>query len=229
MTDRPTEFDQMEIDPYADDDGRIGVSFDAEVGLHVAALLGDAVSWLEPSDDLGDAVVARIEAEMSEAATAAAPLDAEEGVAPVSRRRTATPAIIGVAAGLMLLFVGILALSAISGAPEAPAVAIDLVPTGEILDVEGSIEITETSSGLRVDLDAASLPRRASGDFYEGWLRLDDGRVVPIGTFNEGADVTLWAGVDLERVDELTISLGTAADASAPGASGRVVFKVDLP
>ena len=59
-----------------------------------------------------------------------------------------------------------------------------------------------------------ALPRRGGGScstppgcrdsttaqFYEAWLKDADGVLVPIGTFNEGVDVVLWAGVSPEAV-----------------------------
>jgi hypothetical protein len=46
-----------------------------------------------------------------------------------------------------------------------------------------------------IELDATGLPRLDRGRFYQAWLRNADGVLVPIGTFNEGQKVTLWAGV----------------------------------
>ncbi len=106
----------------------------------------------------------------------------------------------------------------------------ELVPTGLVPDVEGTIEVTELDGGLQIELDAPSLPRRVHGAFYEGWLRLADDRLVPVGTFQTGIDVTLFAGIDLDDVTELVIALGEAS----PGDGARsgpddVVLKADLP
>lgn len=59
----------------------------------------------------------------------------------------------------------------------------------------GEATLTKTSSGWRIQLHASGLPRRAGGRFYEASLRNADGLQVPIGTFNEATNVTLWAGV----------------------------------
>ena len=37
-------------------------------------------------------------------------------------------------------------------------------------------------------------PASTNGRFYEAWLRDAAGVLVPVGTFNEGRKVTLWAG-----------------------------------
>ncbi|HYQ10159.1 MAG TPA: anti-sigma factor [Gaiellaceae bacterium] len=70
----------------------------------------------------------------------------------------------------------------------------------------GEATLTKTSSGWRIHLDAAGLPRLANGRFYEAWLRNSGGALVPIGTFNEGRDVTLWAGVSPASFTVLTVT-----------------------
>ena len=67
-----------------------------------------------------------------------------------------------------------------------------LRPTGEAT-------LTKTSSGWRIQLDGSGLPRHAGGRFYEAWLRNADGVQVPIGSFNEARNVTLWAGVSPKK------------------------------
>ena len=62
------------------------------------------------------------------------------------------------------------------------------------------------SSGWRIELDATGLPRLAGGRFYEAWLRNSAGVLVPIGTFNEGRNVTLWAGVSPKLFSTLTVT-----------------------
>ena len=42
--------------------------------------------------------------------------------------------------------------------------------------------------------------------FYEAWLRNPAGVLVPIGTFNEGRKVTLWAGVSPKDYPSLTVT-----------------------
>ena len=70
----------------------------------------------------------------------------------------------------------------------------------------GQASLTRTSSGWRIHLDATGLPRLAGDRFYEAWLRGSDGVLVPIGTFNEGSDVTLWAGVSPASYKVLTVT-----------------------
>src|SRR6266545_954048 len=59
----------------------------------------------------------------------------------------------------------------------------------------GEATLSKTASGWRIELDARGLPRLQGGRFYEAWLRNSAGVLVPIGTFNQGHKLTLWAGV----------------------------------
>jgi hypothetical protein len=70
----------------------------------------------------------------------------------------------------------------------------------------GKATLTKTSSGWRIELGATRLPRLAGGRFYEAWLRSRAGVLVPIGTFNEGQKVTLWAGVSPKDFPTLTVT-----------------------
>lgn len=81
-----------------------------------------------------------------------------------------------------------------------------LAPTDLVPDASGEATLTKTSSGWRIELDAAGLPRLQNGRFYQAWLRNAAGVLVPIGTFNEGRDVTLWAGVSPKDFTTLTVT-----------------------
>ena len=81
-----------------------------------------------------------------------------------------------------------------------------LAPTDLLPAARGEATLTKTSSGWRIGLAATGLPRLAGGRFYEAWLRNAAGVLVPIGTFNEGRDVTLWAGVSPKDFATLTVT-----------------------
>lgn len=66
-------------------------------------------------------------------------------------------------------------------------------------------DIRSTPSGWRIELDA-DLPRLDDGEYYQAWLRDDAGTLVPIGTFNEGDDVVLWAGVSPLEFTTFTVT-----------------------
>ena len=92
-----------------------------------------------------------------------------------------------------------------SGSPGARFQAA-LGPTALAPGARGDATLTETSSGWRIHLHATGLPRRAGDRFYEAWLRSRAGVLVPIGTFNEGQNVTLWAGVSPASYTVLTVT-----------------------
>jgi hypothetical protein len=95
--------------------------------------------------------------------------------------------------------------------------ATDLVPAAA-----GNASMIQRGSGWEIHLDATGLPRLDNGQFYQAWLRNPDGVLVPIGTFNEGADVTLWAGVSPANFPTMTIT-EEAADGEQ-GSSGQRVL-----
>ena len=81
-----------------------------------------------------------------------------------------------------------------------------LAPTALVPGARGEATLTKTSYGWRIHLHASELPRLAGGRFYEAWLRNPAGVLVPIGTFNEGRNVTLWAGVPPTAFTVLTVT-----------------------
>jgi hypothetical protein len=97
-----------------------------------------------------------------------------------------------------------------------------LAPTGLAPAARGEATLTKTSSGWRIEVDATGLPRLNGGRFYEAWLRNTAGVLVPIGTFNEGRKVTLWAGVTPLRFTTLTVTR-EEADGNQ-GSSGQKVL-----
>ena len=93
-----------------------------------------------------------------------------------------------------------------------------LGPTPLAPGARGEATLTKTSSGWRIYLDATGLPRLDGGRFYEAWLRSPAGVLVPIGTFNEGRSVTLWAGVPPSTFTLLTVTRERAdADQASSG------------
>ncbi len=192
------------------------------LGADVRTLLADASTWVEPGPDLGERVVAAVASEATSPIPAAA--------AGPGRWRSVRPALVGAAAAVVLLFAAVVVFSALGGSDADRPLAVELVPTGLVAGAAGDIEVSSTPSGLRIDLDAVGLPRRDAGAYYEGWVVADAGEWIPVGTFHQGEGVVLWAGLDLDRVREFTITLevaptGTEAD---HGSSGEVVLKADV-
>lgn len=102
-----------------------------------------------------------------------------------------------------------------------------LAPTGEIPGATGEATLTKTDSGWRIELDATGLPRLEDGRFYQAWLRNAAGVLVPIGTFNEGEDVTLWAGVSPKDFTTLSITRERADGAQDSSGDRVLVGTVD--
>lgn len=194
----------------------------------IAALLSDPSTWAEPSPELGARVVAAVRSE----STLGGPSPASAATSDARRRLGwLRPALVGAAAAVAFVFGGIVVLSALSGTePATDAFSEELVSTGLLPDVGGEIEVTSFESGLRIDLGASGLPRRDDGKFYEGWVRTVDDDLIPVGTFHDGADVVLWAGVELDRIVLFTITLEEAAGPvdAGQGTSGDVVLRTEI-
>src|SRR5262245_53618792 len=97
-----------------------------------------------------------------------------------------------------------------------------LAPTQLVPGATGEATLTKTKSGWRIALDASDLPRLDGGRFYQAWLRSPAGVLVPIGTFNEGRRVTLWAGVSPKVFTTLTVTRERAD--GVQGSSGEKVL-----
>ena len=112
----------------------------------------------------------------------------------------------GVAAATVAVVALALGLAAFDSGTTGERFHAVLAPTGLAPGASGEAALTKTSSGWRIELDAAGLPRLEGGRFYEAWLRNSEGVLVPIGTFNESRKVTLWAGVSPKDFPTLTVT-----------------------
>lgn len=125
---------------------------------------------------------------------------------------TATAAVVAVAIGLGVFRAG----------TDGEQFHAALAPTDLVPAASGEATLTKTSSGWRIELDATGLPRLEDGRFYEAWLRNPEGVLVPIGTFNESQQVTLWAGVSPKEFPTLTVTRELAD--GDQGSSGEKVL-----
>ena len=189
------------------------------------AALADPRSWLVADPDLADRVLPDPEPGADDD-PAVAPSTPPE--APGRRRGgRVAPVVVGVGAALAVLLVTIVGLSALAGEPTPEDLREPMVATGLLPDVDGGeVAMTQLSQGLRIELDAPSLPRRGGDTAYAGVLVLDDGDVVAVGGFNEGADVELTAGVELARVRSFLV---VEDDLAGAPSTDRVVLELDLP
>lgn len=86
----------------------------------------------------------------------------------------------------------------------------------------GEVKTEKLGSGWRIELDA-DLPRLDGGEFYQAWLKDDAGTLVPIGTFNDGDDVVLWAGVSPLEFTTFTVTR-ERADGDQASSGDRVLI-----
>ena len=84
---------------------------------------------------------------------------------------------------------------------KAALASTDLAP-----GASGNATLTKTATGWRIEFKVTGLPRRDHGRYYEAWLENAAGNLVPVGTFNEGPSVTLWAGVPPTDFRMLTVT-----------------------
>ncbi len=201
----------------------------AELDAMLATLSTES-SWADPSPDLGDRIVAEISGLAGNASASQGrmqPRPRGRSHRRGSRSGWIGPALLGAAAAGMIVF-------AVTRADrvEAPEAAVDatiqLEGTELAPGLTGSAEIDRRESGLWIRLALPGLPRRDDGEFYEAWLRSEDGNgLVPIGTFHEADDVILWAGVAIEDFPILTVTRESVAGPKDPsqGSSGEVVAK----
>jgi len=121
------------------------------------------------------------------------------------RRRVALTVglLIVVAAIVVAVAVGV-RLQATGNSPTQGKAA--LAPTGLAPGASGNATLTKTAAGWRIQLKVTGLPRRDHGRYYEAWLKNAAGTLVPVGTFNEGPSVTLWAGVPPTNFRTLTVT-----------------------
>jgi hypothetical protein len=203
-------------------DARIEESERAELD-RVRSALNDAAVWAEPAPDLEDRIVAAITAAAREEAPVApaAPAVPAAPAAPVVplRPRWVRYAVSAVAAAAVVAVALAISLNR-GGQPVQFAASLNgtrLAPSAS-----GQVTLTKTTSGWRITLHAKGLPRRDGGEYYEAWLKNAQGQLVPIGTFNQGDDVTLWSGVSPANYPTLTVTRQVANGQQA--SSGQVVL-----
>ena len=114
--------------------------------------------------------------------------------------------LVGAATTAAVLAAVAVAVSVLGSGTSAESFHAALAPTDLAPGATGEATLTKTTSGWRIELDATGLPRLDAGRFYEGWLRDATGVLVPVGTFNEGERVTLWAGVSPKDFTTLTVT-----------------------
>ncbi|HYJ70789.1 MAG TPA: anti-sigma factor [Nocardioidaceae bacterium] len=190
------------------------------------AVLADPAVWAEPPPDLQERIVGAI-ASAGEGRPDTAP-DLEPSGSTADRdnvvqlrTRWTRYAILGAAAAV-LVAVGF-AIGLTNQGSEPVEYAASLRGTDLAPDASGQVTLTQTDGGWEIHLQAEGLPRRDDRGYYEAWLKNDAGILVPIGTFNQPDDVTLWAGVPPSSYPTLTVTRQLAN--GNPASSGQVVLE----
>jgi Anti-sigma-K factor rskA len=185
-------------------------------------LLEDEAAWTEPAPELEDRVVSVIADE------------ARSHPRPQRRRRFRSGVILerpiyaGAAIAALVavaIVVGVISNNGNGGGPGATEpLRFAMVVTGTALapHAHGSATLTKTSSGWRINLAATGLPPLANGRYYQAWVKNPAGTLVPVGTFNDAVNVTLWSGVPITQYRTLTVTRQRAN--GNPASSGQRVL-----
>jgi anti-sigma-K factor RskA len=178
------------------------------------ALLAEPAVLADPDPALEERVVAAI-------SEAAPPNDRRAGDHGAARRRRSTLARAG---GLLAAAAIVVALVLVLTNARTQPVRFRAALAGTALSpgASGEATLTKTTGGWRVNLHATGLPRLANGRFYEAWLKNAKGVLVPIGTFNQPTNITLWAGVPPTEFPTLTVTRQLAN--GNPASSGERVL-----
>jgi hypothetical protein len=168
-----------------------------EARVVASAELADRLAEQERAVTLARSVAADVEAP----AALRARIDAQRG-----RRERVPRRLIAIGAVATVAVAATVGLSVFGSGGSSQRFRAALAPTPLAPGARGDATLTKTSSGWRITLDATGLPRLDGGRFYEAWLKNGAGVLVPVGTFNDGRHVTLWAGVPPTAFTTLTIT-----------------------
>jgi hypothetical protein len=212
-------------------------------------LLADENLWAEPPAELQDSIVAAIAAEAdapdSVAGFAPGPVDlaaardrrlaqGSAGARSSHRRasggrRWARPAIL-IAAAAAVGAVALTAVVLLRTASPAPTFTASLTATELAPGAGGTVTMVREESGWEIVLNAFGLPRLDGGEFYQAWMRNEEGTLVAVGSFNEGMDVVLWGGVSPRTYPTFSITRESAdGDQASSGQRVLVGTAVEVP
>jgi anti-sigma-K factor RskA len=175
-------------------------------------LLRDPSVWAAPPADLGDRVVASIAAEAG--APPAPPVQLKE-------RRRRRPWVAAALAAAAVVVGALLAGGMLSHRSGGTQVYVALEAVGAP-GASGSATLTRTDAGWDIELDVTSLARLDNGAYYQAWLKNAAGVLVPVGTFNAGGHIDLWAGVS--PIDYPAFSVTVEVADGDQASSGRRVL-----
>ncbi len=198
------------------------------------ALLADPSLWAEPGPGLEDNVTAAV----VRAAASAAPdrsvpvavTQPRQGRRPRSAaalgRRPRIAWLAGLAAAAAAIVIAVVV--TVGGGSSATQFQAALSGTALAPGASAQVTLTQTQSGWRITLQGHGLPRLDNGYYYEAWLKNPAGILVPIGTFNQPNNVTLWAGVPPTQYPTVTITR-QRADGNPASSGQRVLVGIAHP
>ena len=194
------------------------------------AVLASPAAWEEPDVRLEDLVVSAVAQEAQRASPGGAKNEAAEAAALErpkariwSRWRQRGPALAfgGLATATAAIAV---ALVIVLGSNSAKQLQFAMVVSGTSLapTAHGNATLTKTESGWRITLSATGLPHLSNGRYYQAWLKNPEGVLVPVGTFNDAKQVTLWSGAPVTQFRSFSVTEQLAN--GNPASSGRRVL-----
>jgi hypothetical protein len=187
-----------------------------------ADVLGSEATWAEPPAGLVDSIVDQLRSTDAEVVALAPPVS-------IARRRRrpawAMPAM-AAAAAVMVFLAGFLIADRQDDDDVSAIADIELTGTALAPEARARGDVRDRGAGYAIRLDMAGLPPAAEGEFYEGWLRADDGEMVSVGTFHMrsgDSDVVLWSGVRIAEYHTLIVT--EEQERSGAEASDRVMLE----
>ena len=155
--------------------------------------------------------------------TAACRREAEHARAAVALDPAPPVFAFGAAAAAVAAAAIVIAVGVGGGSPAPLRFAMVVSGTPLAPNAHGNASLTKTDSGWRIELKATGLPHLSgTNSYYQAWLKNPAGVLVPVGTFNDGRNVTLWSGVPVTKFRAFTVTVQQAN--GNPVSSGRRVL-----
>src|SRR5215469_585496 len=194
------------------------------------ALLADPAMWEVPGQHLEDTVVAAVTGAVSretgdERSDPVASARGAAGGELARRARRSRRSVVAWAAGAVAAAAIAIAIAiGVTSGTGTHATTFSAALSGTSLapGATGQATLTQTTAGWRVTLHVSGLPRLDNGRFYQAWLKNAADILVPIGTFNQSGDVTLWSGVPPTQYPTITVTRQQAN--GNPASSGQRVL-----
>src|SRR5215831_1137864 len=197
------------------------------------ALLADPAMWEVPGQHLEDTVVAAVTGAASRETgdersdpVASARGAAGGELARRARRRSRRSVVAWAAGTVAAAAIAIAIAIGVTSGTHATTFSAALSGTSLAPGATGQATLTQTTAGWRVTLHVSGLPRLDNGRFYQAWLKNAAGILVPVGTFNQSGDITLWAGVPPTQFPTITVTRQQAN--GNPASSGQRVLVGDV-